>query len=76
MRLLLTCTRLVIIFVGAAWPIVLVMSYSSEAEMEAKLKSSDEATDSAAWRLLRFIHYHRLTLVWVGLVLLLFGLLA
>ena len=74
MRLLLISAGLFFIFIGAAWPIFLVMSYSSKAELEAKLKSEDAAKDSAAWRLLRFVHNHRLTLVWVGLVLLPFGL--
>jgi hypothetical protein len=74
MRLLLTCAGLFLIIVGVAWPIVLVMSYSSEAQLEVKQESEDRKNFSSAWRLLYAIQNHRMTVVWLGMLLLLSGL--
>jgi hypothetical protein len=75
MNLFLICAGLFFIIVGAAWPIVLVMSYSSGAQLETKLKAIDTESASTGRRFLRLIQNHRMSVAWIGLVLLMLGIL-
>jgi hypothetical protein len=75
MNLILVCTGLFLVIVGVAWPILLVMSYSSESELEAKLETLNTEKASLGWKFLLHIHSHRISVAWTGLVLVILGLL-
>jgi len=75
MNLFLICTGLFLVIVSAAWPILLVMSYSSKNELEARLKALETENAPPVWWFLRHFQNHRIAVAWAGLVLVMLGML-